>query len=113
MKLKGPYRVELLVRDTATGFLMADSVPGERSLFRITLPTQNSSEDKKPMSLFLGEGDFSCLHGKTVLVVDDNPFIHEIVSLHVQDFEIRILKAANGQGVFHLVRNQAPYLNYR
>ncbi|MGD9930965.1 MAG: PAS domain S-box protein [Mangrovibacterium sp.] len=90
------------------GEIVADSVPGEGSLFRVILPTRLSLHQKKPMNLSLGEGDFSCLHGRTVLVVDDNPFIHEIVNLHVQDHKMSILKASNGQEAVQLVKNQAP-----
>ena len=50
----------------------------------------------------------SVLNGKTILIVDDNLFVHEIIKVQLRKFDIKFLTAANGLEAIRIVKNQIP-----
>ena len=47
-------------------------------------------------------------HGKTVLVVDDDPDIRLMVSWALADEGFRVVEASNGRDALHAVRRDSP-----
>ncbi len=77
------------------GFIELDSLPGKGTVFRVYLPAEpklsaEKPEADEPESLPRG-------HGETVLVVDDEESVLEVVQQTLENFGYNVLTARNGQ----------------
>ena len=91
------------------GGLSVNSKPGEGSTFRIFLPALDRaaapSRSRTPRSLkWRGEG--------TVLVIDDEPFICELLRTMLQGMGFQVLLAADGAEGVELMRENARAVRY-
>ena len=92
------------------GTIDVESQVGIGSKFSFTIPVNinlQEGNDPNPNILIYGD-DMSVLNGKTILIVDDNLFIHEIIKLQLRKFNIKFLLAANGLEAIRIVKNQIP-----
>src|SRR5207247_177042 len=77
------------------GFIELDSLPGKGTVFRVYLPAEpklsaEKPEADEPESLPRG-------HGETVLVVDDEESVLEVVQQTLENFGYNVVTARNGQ----------------
>lgn len=90
------------------GQIRLDSTPGEGSLFQITLPVKfPTRKAAKENERSLVE-NFSFIEGSTILVVDDNPLIHEILKIYFQGIQVKLRHAANGLEAVAQVQAEKP-----
>lgn len=92
------------------GTIDVESQVGIGSKFSFTIPVNiylQEGNDHNPNILIHGD-EMSVLNGKTILIVDDNLFIHEIIKLQLRKFDIKFLSAANGLEAIRIVKNQIP-----
>ena len=90
------------------GQIRLNSAPGKGSLFQIMLPVKHSEpklEEEHERSLV---ENISFLDGRTILAVDDNPLIHEILKIHFQDIHVNLLHAMNGLEAVAHVQSEKP-----
>lgn len=93
------------------GTIEVESQLGKGSTFSFTLPVNIKFLEKiSSPDMFIPEENFRELNGMTILVVDDNPLIHEIIRHQLKKFEIRILTAKNGVEALLLLKDQIPDL---
>lgn len=85
------------------GFLQVESEPGEGSIFRVFLPATTDAvpDIEKPDQPSISRG-----HGETLLVVDDEPDILQIISAVLTQNGWNVISAADG------VEGVASYLTY-
>ncbi len=92
------------------GTIDVESQVGIGSKFSFTIPVNinlQERSDHNPNILIHGD-EISVLNGKTILIVDDNLFVHEIIKLQLRKFDIKILSASNGLEAIRIVKNQIP-----
>ncbi len=92
------------------GQIRLNSTPGKGSLFQIMLPVRLSEpklEEGHKRSL---AENVSFLDGLTILVVDDNPLIHEIFKVYFQDLNVKLRRAMNGLEAVAQVESEKPDL---
>lgn len=93
------------------GTIDVESQLGKGSTFSFTLPVNIKFLEKiSNLGILLPEEDFQILNGKTILIVDDNHLIHEIIRLQLRKFDIRFLTALNGLDALLMVKNETPDL---
>ncbi len=91
------------------GTLSVDSVPGSGSTFTLEMPVDFIEKQNKRLSRSrLAEDEFSNFNGKTILVVDDNPFVHEGIKRLLQAFDVTLIAAQNGYEAIQRVEEQVP-----
>lgn len=78
--------------------------------FTVSVPLSGQTNENVLFSQnnLVYDDDFSFLSGKTILVVDDNRFVHEIINLHLQLFNVNILSAESGSEAIEIVKQQTP-----
>jgi PAS domain S-box-containing protein len=77
------------------GTVTIDSLPGKGTTVRLYLPRTTSriaNEELSSSKRKMLQG-----HGKTILVVEDQPDVREIIEMSLGDLDYRILTAADGQ----------------
>lgn len=82
------------------GALRVISAPGEGSAFQIVLPV-SIAEDHQPVGA-LGTAE----SGQTVLVVDDEPLVRNMVKTTLERCNFRVLLAASGQEALEIFARQ-------
>ena len=76
------------------GTVTIDSVPGKGTTVRLYLPRAASRITNDELSS--GKRKMCRGHGKTILVVEDQPDVREIIEMSLGDLDYRILTAADG-----------------
>tara|TARA_R110002050_G_scaffold300653_1_gene471236 strand:+ start:797 stop:3253 length:2457 start_codon:yes stop_codon:yes gene_type:complete len=90
------------------GQIRLDSTPGEGSLFQITLPVKFPTRKAAKENERSLVDNFSFIEGSTILVVDDNPLIHEILKIYFQGIQVKLRHAANGLETVAQVQAEKP-----
>ncbi|MBL7971571.1 MAG: PAS domain S-box protein [Prolixibacteraceae bacterium] len=96
--------------DVMGGTIEVESKSGEGSSFIVSIPVSGQTNDsiRSPLDRLDSEDDFSFLNGKTILVVDDNQFVHEIIGLHLQTFQVNIMSAKSGYEAIEIAKEKVP-----
>ncbi|WP_159518061.1 PAS domain S-box protein [Sunxiuqinia indica] len=92
------------------GRISAESVLNSGSTFTVTLPTVVTESPNIYESTHTEEADRDLLRGKTILVVDDNRFIAEIIAAQLRVFELDVLRACHGQEALDRINEREPDL---
>jgi signal transduction histidine kinase/CheY-like chemotaxis protein len=89
------------------GDISVKSTPGEGSTFTITLPDGGKDSVAAPRigPTALAVGDLS---GKTVLIVDDDPTVHDVLRATIAKEGYRLLHAYDGTQALELARSERP-----
>ena len=92
------------------GTIDVESQVGIGSKFGFTIPVNIRLQEGtgRDSNILIHADEMSVLNGKTILIVDDNLFIHEIIKLQLRKFNIKFLLAANGLEAIRIVKNQIP-----
>ena len=91
------------------GTIEVESKVGQGSIFSFTIPVSiHLKEDIGSSKNLILEDDLSVFNGKTILIVDDNLFVHEIIKIQLRKFDIKFLTASNGLEAVRIVKNQVP-----
>jgi CheY-like chemotaxis protein len=89
------------------GSIDVASVPGEGSTFTITLPAKGPAAAEAP-SAHVGPVITGEATGATVLVVDDDPVVHDVLSATLAKEGYRVVHARNGAEALRLAREVRP-----
>ena len=92
------------------GELTAESELGSGSLFRIVLP-QNSSAAAAKLSI-TEENDQEALEASDypiILIVDDDPYFHDIVKRKLSEEKLRLISALGGSEGIEKARKHTPH----
>lgn len=94
------------------GTIETESKVGEGSSFTITIPTEfinhiPAEPNHQKEKVF---EDLQFLEGKSILIVDDDNFTHEIMQLYFKKIDVEILVAHNGKEAFDIVEKNKPDL---
>ena len=89
----------------AGGHMTVDSRPGQGATFRIYLPRIEGEVDEPPQ---LGDSDQLPIGNETVLLVEDDPAVRELVSTVLGQQGYQVLQAANGHEALRLARQRSP-----
>jgi CheY-like chemotaxis protein len=84
------------------------SKPGEGSTFTIVLPEQEIRPGLKPVADLRAGFDGTTGRSRTVLVVDDDPVVHEVLSATLTKEGYRLLHASDGAEALELMRKSPP-----
>jgi len=98
-----------ILADITGSQLSVRSVVGEGSCFSLEVP--GAIRTRKVNSLELVEPDQvvdPVLEGKTILVVDDNHFIYELIKCMLSQHGVKLVYAANGKEAIECSRREAP-----
>lgn len=91
------------------GTIEVESKVGKGSIFSFTIPVSiHLKEEIGSSKNLIHEDDLSVFNGKTILIVDDNLFVHEIIKIQLRKFDIKFLTASNGLEAVRIVKNQVP-----
>ena len=85
-----------------------NSAPGKGSLFQVMLPVKLSEPKLEEEHNCLLIENISFLDGRTILAVDDNLLIHEILKIHFQDIHVNLRHAMNGLEAAAQVQSEKP-----
>jgi two-component system, cell cycle sensor histidine kinase and response regulator CckA len=77
------------------GYIDVESAPEQGTRFRIYLPQAEAKEEVKPSESCLGSGD-SLWGTETVLLVEDEPIVLNLISHVLRQHGYTVLEAANG-----------------
>ncbi len=87
------------------GSIVVESTPGEGSIFTITLPENVAVTTQQAPALPAISGPAS---GSTILVVDDDPVVHEVLAATLTKEGFRVVHARNGTDALRLARETQP-----
>jgi CheY-like chemotaxis protein len=89
------------------GDITVTSMPGAGSTFVITLPDggKDVAMPRATLSAVAADGD---LTGRTVLVVDDDPTVHDVLRATIAKEGYRLLHAYDGAQALELARSEKP-----
>jgi CheY-like chemotaxis protein/anti-sigma regulatory factor (Ser/Thr protein kinase) len=87
------------------GTIVVESTPGEGSVFTITLPENVVVTTPQSPALPAISGPAS---GSTILVVDDDPVVHEVLAATLTKEGFRVVHARNGADALRLARETQP-----
>ncbi|MDH3732489.1 MAG: response regulator [Gemmatimonadota bacterium] len=99
------------------GDVEVSSTPGEGSVFTVRLPRAISvegiaSEDPSPVDESSAEAaervDLPVADGATVLVIDDDPAVRDLISRTLRKENLRVLQAETGEEGLELARSEKP-----
>ncbi|MGQ7869356.1 PAS domain S-box protein [Sunxiuqinia sp. sy24] len=94
--------------DLMGGQIDLDSVRGKGSLFKITLPVDIRENDNDDFNMPLVKDVAPFMDGKTVLLVDDNLLIYEVLKLHFKGSNAKLIYACNGLEAIEKVDVEKP-----
>lgn len=88
------------------GDIIASSTPGEGSRFSVTLPflVEDTAEPETPAQA----AEPMPSQGETLLVIDDDPAVHDLLHRHLSRAGYRVITAKNGAEGLALARNERP-----
>lgn len=91
------------------GTIEVESKVEKGSIFSFTIPVSiHLKEEIGSSKNLIHEDDLTVFNGKTILIVDDNLFVHEIIKIQLRKFDIKFLTASNGLEAVRIVKNQVP-----
>ena len=88
------------------GAVRIESTPGEGTCVWIYLPRFQGSHEAQP-TLALANQTPAPVEGRTVLVVDDEPNVRNLVTEVLQDMGLNVLEAADGPGALRILAGDA------
>ena len=98
------------------GGITVESVVGEGTTFTIELPVtvvdtssgQTTPEQKPKIKTDVIEAELSSKERTTILVIDDDPVIHELMTRYLSKEGFRVVTAFNGEDGLQLARDMKP-----
>lgn len=90
------------------GSIDVSSRPGEGSAFTLTLPDRAAHQRAAVAAQAAGPAESGSATGRTVLVVDDDPAVHDVLRLTLAKEGYRLLHAYDGAEALELARDKAP-----
>jgi len=97
------------------GQINVESEPGKGAVFTVQLPTQIAMETTESASS-QGTGDAPAKFSETkpnldtILVIDDDPAVRDLMSRFLTKLDLRVVVAANGEEGFRLAKEIRPLL---
>jgi signal transduction histidine kinase/CheY-like chemotaxis protein len=97
------------------GQINVESEPGEGAIFTVQLPTQVVIETTEP-ALSEGASEASATFSETktdldtILVIDDDPSVRDLMSRFLTKLDFHVVVAANGEEGFRLAKQIRPLL---
>lgn len=97
------------------GQINVESEPGKGAIFTVQLPTQVVIETTEP-ALSEGASEASATFSETktdldtILVIDDDPSVRDLMSRFLTKLDFRVVVAANGEEGFRLAKQIRPLL---
>ncbi|WP_372774387.1 PAS domain-containing protein [Mangrovibacterium sp.] len=91
------------------GDIAVESQEGVGTTICLELPAAiNIREEAGFEHCLCGDEEFSIINGKTILIVDDNHFIYELIRKMLSKFDINLIYGRNGKEAVDLVKERVP-----